>query len=54
MKRRKFIGLSAGLATMSTEQDPGITSHAVTHLFKDKLEIEGFGREKSRVIALKA
>lgn len=34
--------------------EPGITSHAVIHLFKDKLEIEGFGREKSRVIALKA
>lgn len=33
--------------------EPEITAHAVIHLFKDKLEIEGFGREKSRVIGLK-
>jgi manganese-dependent ADP-ribose/CDP-alcohol diphosphatase len=33
--------------------EPGITAHAIVHLFKDKLEIEGFGREKSRVIPLK-
>ncbi len=32
---------------------PDNTAYSIIRLFKDKLEIEGFGREKSRVIALK-
>lgn len=34
--------------------EPEITAYSVIHLSKDKLEIEGYGREKSRVIPLKA
>ena len=33
--------------------EPEVTAYSVIHLFKDKLEIEGYGREQSRVIALK-
>jgi 3',5'-cyclic AMP phosphodiesterase CpdA len=34
--------------------EPGVTSYAVIHLFKDRLVIEGRGREKSREIPLRA
>jgi calcineurin-like phosphoesterase family protein len=30
------------------------TSYAVLHVFEDRLEVEGFGREESRVLALRA
>ena len=33
---------------------PGVTAYAVLRLFKDRLVIEGRGREKSRVIVLRA
>ena len=33
--------------------EPGITAYSVIHLHKDKLEIEGYGREQPRVIPLK-
>ena len=33
--------------------EPGVTAYAVVRLFKDRLEIEGRGREKSRVIPLR-
>jgi len=34
--------------------EPGVTAYAVIRLFKDRLAIEGRGREKSRVIPLPA
>lgn len=34
--------------------EPGVNSWSVVHLFKDKLRIEGFGREVPREIPLKA
>jgi manganese-dependent ADP-ribose/CDP-alcohol diphosphatase len=33
--------------------EPGVTSYAVLRLFKDRLVVEGRGREKSRVIPLR-
>ena len=38
----------------SVLHEPGVTAYAVVRLFKDRLVIEGRGREKSRTIALKA
>ncbi|MEO5712185.1 MAG: metallophosphoesterase [Luteolibacter sp.] len=34
--------------------EPGVNSWSVIHLYKEKLEIEGYGREVPRVIPLKA
>ncbi len=34
--------------------EPGVNSWSVIHLFKDKLRIEGYGREVAREIPLKA
>jgi hypothetical protein len=34
--------------------EPGVTAYAVVRLFKDRLVIEGRGREKSRTLELKA
>jgi manganese-dependent ADP-ribose/CDP-alcohol diphosphatase len=33
--------------------EPGINAYSVIHLFKDRLQIEGYGREKARSIPLK-
>ncbi|MEO8616825.1 MAG: metallophosphoesterase, partial [Luteolibacter sp.] len=37
----------------SVLHEPGINAYSVIHLFKNKLEIEGYGRELSRVIPLR-
>ena len=34
--------------------EPGVTSYAVVRLFRDRLVIDGRGREKSREIPLRA
>lgn len=37
----------------SVLHEPGVNAYSAIHLFKDRLEIEGNGREKSRVIPLR-